>query len=219
MLKTSLNKQKENAMPEGMLKSLAISALFYAFIAAPSYATLGTGEKAPDFTAEASDGSRVALSNFKGKIVVLDWANYGCPFDHMHYFSGNLPALQQKYTGKGVVWLSVMSSAPGKQGYFTQKELQAENVKNKNHATYVLMDNSGKIGRLYDAKTTPHIFVIDTSGLVQYNGAIDSIPSTDPATLTKAIPYAATAIDAVLAGKTPAPAVTTPYGCSIKYGE
>lgn len=204
-------------MLKKIMQSLAVVAL--ALMATPSCAQLAPGEKAPDFSAKATDGSTVTLSSFKGKVVVLDWANYGCPFDHMHYASGNLPALQNKYTGKGVVWLSVMSSAPGKEGYFTQDQFKAENAKNNNHATYVLMDADGKIGRAYGAKTTPHMFVIDTKGIVQYSGAIDSVPSTDAESLTKAIPYTANAIDAVLAGKIPDPAKTTPYGCGVKYND
>jgi cytochrome oxidase Cu insertion factor (SCO1/SenC/PrrC family) len=202
------------------LTSLTIAALFTGLVTTASYAAeLGAGEMAPDFTAKADDGSEVTLSSLRGKIVVLDWANYGCPFDHMHYASGNLPALQQKYTGKGIVWLSVMSSAPGKEGYYTQDLLKEADTANNNHATHVLMDGNGKIGKLYGAKTTPHMFVIDAKGVVQYNGAIDSISSTEQETLAKATPYIANAIDAVLAGKNPDPAYTTPYGCSVKYAE
>ena len=198
-------------------KSLAITLALLAGVAAPAYAKLEPGDKAPDFSAPAADGAQVTLSSLQGKIVVLDWANYGCPFDHMHYASGNLPTLQQKYTGKGVVWLSVMSSAPGKEGYFTQAQLKEEDEKNNNHATHVIMDSDGKIGKLYGAKTTPHMFIIDTKGLVSYNGAIDSVPSTDASSLPKATPYVANAIDALLAGKTPNPASNAPYGCSVKY--
>lgn len=201
------------------IKSLAFTAISVSVIATSAFAELGAGEKAPDFTATAVDGTTVTLSSLKGKVVVMDWANYGCPFDHMHYASGNLPKLEKKYTGKGVVWLSIMSSAPGREGYFTQAQLKTEDTKNHNHATHVLMDSGGTIGKLYGAKTTPHMFVIDANGVVQYNGAIDSIPSTDADTLSKATPYAANAIDAVLAGKTPNPALTTPYGCSVKYSK
>lgn len=199
------------------MKSLAITAFAAGLMASAALAEIAPGDKAPDFTAQAADGSTVTLSSLKGKVVVLDWANYGCPFDHMHYASGNLPKLQKKYTGKGVVWLSVMSSAPGKQGYYTQDELKTQDAQNNNHATHVLMDGSGKIGHLYEAKTTPHMFVIDAKGIVQYNGAIDSVPSTDQESLARATPYAANAIDAVLAGKTPEPALIPPYGCSVKY--
>jgi peroxiredoxin len=199
------------------MKSLAIATFTTALAASAAFAEVGPGEKAPDFTAQAADGSTVTLSALKGKVVVLDWANYGCPFDHMHYSSGNLPKLQKKYAGKGVVWLSIMSSAKGKEGYYTQNELKDQDTKNNNHATHVLMDSDGKIGHLYEAKTTPHMFVIDAKGIVQYNGAIDSVPSTDQESLTRATPYAANAIDAVLAGKTPEPAFIPPYGCSVKY--
>lgn len=200
-------------------KFLAVAALFACMVSVASYAELSPGDMAPEFTAKAVDGDEVTLSSLQGKIIVLDWANYGCPFDHMHYASGNLPALQKKYTGKGIVWLSVMSSAPGKQGYFTQEQFKIKNERNNNYASHVLMDNDGKVGRLYGAKTTPHIFIIDAKGVVRYNGAIDSIPSTDSETLLKASPYAANAIDSVLAGKNPDPAFTTPYGCSIKYSD
>jgi len=198
-------------------KILAILVLF--LLATPAYAKLEPGEMVPDFTAKAVDGTQVKLSSLQGKVVVFDWANFGCPFDHMHYASGNLPALQKRYTGKGVIWLSVMSSASGKQGYFTQEQFKAENDKNNNHASYVLIDSDGKIGKLFEAKTTPHIFVIDAKGIVKYNGAIDSIPSTDAESLSKAIPYAANAIDSVLAGKSPDPSFVTPYGCSVKYAD
>lgn len=199
------------------LKMFAIATCAVSLMASAAYAEIGSGEPAPDFTAQAVDGSTVKLSSLKGKVVVLDWANYGCPFDHMHYSSGDLPKLQKKYTGKGVIWLSVMSSAPGKEGYYTQDQLKEQDTKNDNHATHVLMDSDGRIGHLYEAKTTPHMFIIDAKGIVQYNGAIDSVPSTEKESLTRAIPYAANAIDAVLVDKTPDPAFIPPYGCSVKY--
>lgn len=204
-------------MQRSALRTLAFAAASVSLIATTAFADLGPGETAPEFSAQSADGSTVTLSSLKGKIVVLDWANYGCPFDHMHYSSGNLPNLQKKYTGKGVVWLSVMSSAPGKEGYYTQAELKEQDTKNNNHATHVLMDSDGKIGHLFGAKTTPHMFVIDGKGIVRYSGAIDSVPSTDEESLSSATPYVANAIDAVLAGKTPEPGFVPAYGCSVKY--
>ncbi|MEM9964894.1 MAG: redoxin domain-containing protein [Asticcacaulis sp.] len=175
------------------------------------------GTTAPAFSLKDVDGKTVSLASLKGKVVVIDWANYQCPFDKMHYESGNLPALQKKYTGKGVVWLTIHSSAPGKQGYHAPADMKKENVRVKNAATYVLTDYDGKVARAYDAKTTPQIYVIDKAGVLQYNGAIDSIPSAKADTLAKAVPHGANAIDAVLAGKKPSPAATQPYGCNIKF--
>ncbi|MFT3998000.1 MAG: redoxin domain-containing protein [Asticcacaulis sp.] len=192
--------------------SLAVVFPVTAFAARP-------GAPAPEFTATDVNGKAVKLSSFKGKTVVIDWANYQCPFDKMHYESGNIPALQSAYKAKGVVWLTVHSSAPGKQGYHAPEALKAENARVKNAASYVLTDYDGKLARLYDAKTTPQIYVIDKAGVLQYNGAIDSVPSSKPDTLQKATPHAANAIDAVMAGKAPTPAATQPYGCSIKFAD
>ncbi len=179
--------------------------------------SLSPGSPAPDFTLKDTGGKDVTLSSFKGKIVAIDWANYECPFDRMHYASGNLPGLQKKYTGKGVVWLSIHSSAPGKEGYFTAEEMKEENARYGTASTAVLLDPTGAVARLYGAKTTPHLFVVGTDGTIQYNGAIDSVPSTDPKSLPDATPYAATALDALLTGGKPNPAATQPYGCSIKF--
>ena len=200
------------------LKHLALAAVFAAgLLALPAHANIQPGAAAPDFTAKAIDGKELTLSGLKGKTVVLEWSNYDCPFVRMHYSSDNIPNLQSKYTEKDVVWLTVMSSAPGKQGYYTADELIARGQKVNNHATHVLMDADGKIGKLYAAKTTPHIFVIDKAGMVQYNGAIDSIPSSDKQSLSRAEPLAAKAIDAVLAGNEPENAANKPYGCGVKY--
>lgn len=174
--------------------------------------------EAPAFNLPAADGSKVSLADLKGKTVVLEWLNYECPFSKMHYDSGNLPKMQAKYTGKDVVWLSIASSAKGKQGYFTAQEYVSENKKFENHASHVLLDVDGEVARKYGAKTTPHMYVIGPDGIVQYNGAIDSIPSSNASTLATAEPLAANAIEAVLAGKQPSPAATRPYGCGIKYG-
>ncbi|MFO1242782.1 MAG: redoxin domain-containing protein [Rickettsiales bacterium] len=198
---------------------LSFITLLYIAIAQPAVADINPGDAAPDFTAKAADGSDVTLASLKGKTIVLEWANYECPFSKMHYESGNLPSLQETYTGKGVTWLTVLSSAPGKQGYYSLSDAPARNEQMKNHATHVLLDATGTIGKLYGAKTTPHLYVIDAGGIVQYNGAIDSIPSVDAKTLAEARPLAANAIDAVLAGKKPEMASNQAYGCSIKYAD
>lgn len=175
------------------------------------------GTTAPDFTLQDAEGNAVTLSSFKGRVVVLDWANYQCPYDKMHYESGNIPNLQKEFAAQDVVWLTVHSSAPGEQGYHAADDMKKENARVSNAATHVLLDAEGTVGRLYEAKTTPQIYVIDKEGVVQYNGAIDSIKSSDAETLATAVPYASNAIKAVIAGNKPEPAATVPYGCSVKY--
>jgi len=200
-----------------LILTLALATGVLAAASPASAQPLSPGSPAPDFTLKDIDGKDITLSSFKGKIVAIDWANYECPFDRMHYASGNLPGLQKKYTGKGVVWLSIHSSAPGKEGSFTAEEMKTENARYGTASTSVLLDPSGAVARLYGAKTTPHLFVVGADGTIRYNGAIDSIPSTDPKSLAGATPYAANALDALLAGTPPNPAATQPYGCSIKY--
>jgi cytochrome oxidase Cu insertion factor (SCO1/SenC/PrrC family) len=174
-------------------------------------------EPAPDFTLTDVAGKTHSLHEYKGKTVVLEWLNHGCPFVTKHYASGNMPKLQKDATGKGVVWLSIVSSAAGKQGYYPPAE-QADLAKKKGSAaTAVLLDEPGTVGHLYDARTTPHMFVIDPQGVLRYAGAIDSIPSADTDDLKRAEPLAAEAIDAVLAGKAPKQQASKPYGCSVKY--
>jgi len=194
-----------------------VAALSVAVLIAPAFAAPRPGTPAPDFTAKDVNGNTIKLSDFKGKTVVIDWANYQCPFDKMHYESGNIPALQKKYTAQGVVWLTVHSSAPGREGYHDPAELKKEDDRVKNAATHVIPDPDGKIGHLFEAKTTPHIYVINSKGIIQYNGAIDSVPSTDAKTLATATPYAKNAIASVLSGGTPELTSTQPYGCSVKY--
>ena len=175
------------------------------------------GTPAPDFKGTDSNGVQHTLSEYRGKFVVLEWANQGCPFDRKHYLSGSIESQQRDWTAKGVIWLSVISSAPGEQGYVTPAE---ENTYLKTmHAapTAALLDPEGAIGRLYEAKTTPHIFVIDPTGKLVYQGAIDDKPSPDQSTLQGADNYLNDALNAAMAGKPIAVAVTKPYGCSVKY--
>lgn len=171
----------------------------------------------PDFSLPSSRGELVKLSDQKGKFVVLEWFNDGCPYIKKHYNSGNMQALQKKYTGKGVVWLTILSSAPGKQGHRTPEEIN-QIMKEKGGAqSHVLLDPMGKVGRLYGAKTTPHMFVLNPQGKIIYQGAIDSTASTDPADIAGSTNYVAEALDLALAGKPVANSATTPYGCSVKY--
>ncbi len=175
------------------------------------------GTPAPDFKGTDSNGVQHSLSDYRGKYVVLEWANQGCPYDRKHYLSGSMENLQKEWTAKGVIWLSIISSAPGAQGYVTPSE---ENTYLKTmHAapTATLLDPTSTIARLYDAKTTPHIFIIDPTGKLIYEGAIDNKPTTDQADLKGADNYLNDALTAAMAGK-PVPVESTrPYGCSVKY--
>jgi peroxiredoxin len=175
------------------------------------------GEAAPEFTLTDSKGTSHKLSDFRGKFVVLEWLNHECPFVKKHYSSGNMQKLQQEYTAKGVVWLSIISSAPGKQGHRTGPQAEAD-TKDKNAApTAVLLDPSGEVGKKYDAKTTPEMFVLDKEGKILYAGAIDSIKSTDSADIAKAENHVRQALNAALAGQPVPTPKTKPYGCSVKY--
>jgi peroxiredoxin len=180
-------------------------------------ADLKIGGQAPDFTLKDTGGTEHSLSDFKGKTVVLEWTNYDCPFVKKHYGSGNMQMLQKKYTGEGVVWLSIWSSAEGKQGYYKPEEWVKKIDAAKAKATAVLLDATGTVGKLYGAKTTPHMFVIDKEGKLVYRGAIDDNRYWDPKTIKGAKNYVADALDALLAGKKVAEADTKSYGCSVKY--
>ncbi|MGP8260184.1 MAG: redoxin domain-containing protein [Acidobacteriaceae bacterium] len=179
---------------------------------------LPPGSMAPEFKGVDSNGVTHSLSEYRGKFVVLEWANKGCPYEQKHYNSGNMESLQRQWTAKGVVWLSVLSSAPGQQGYVTPAEENDYLKTMKAAPTAALLDPTGAIGHLYDARTTPHIFVIDPSGKIVYQGAIDDQPTPDPASLKIADNYVNDALNAAMAGKPVAFTVTKPYGCSVKYG-
>ena len=175
------------------------------------------GEKAPEFTATDSNGQVRKLSDYAGKFVVLEWHNRGCPYTAKHYTSGNMERLQKEWTGRGVIWLTVISSAPGKQGYVTATE-ENEYVKQMNAApTAVLLDPSGVLGHLYDAKTTPQIVIVNPQGVLIYDGAIDDRATTDPEDIKGAKNYASQALEEAMAGKSVSVPTTRPYGCSVKY--
>lgn len=176
------------------------------------------GAAAPAFTATDSNGKTHNLGDFKGKTVVLEWTNDQCPFVRKHYGSNNMQKLQQEATDKGVVWLSVISSAPGQQGHINGPQAN-ELTKSRNASpTAVLLDPDGEIGRLFAARTTPHMFVIDAQGVLQYAGAIDDKPTSNPADVATANNYVRSALDSVLAGQPVQVATSQPYGCSVKYG-
>jgi peroxiredoxin len=182
-------------------------------------ATAKAGAPAPSFSAPDIAGKTVRLGDYAGKIVVLEWTNDGCPFVGKHYDSGNMQALQQKYTAAGVVWLTIASSAPGEQGYVTPAEAKSDLARWRAAPTDFLFDPEGVVGRLYDARATPHMVVIDRSGRVVYMGAIDDKPSTQLADVKTAHNYVVAALDAIAAGQPVAVTSTRAYGCSIKYKE
>ncbi len=175
------------------------------------------GQPAPDFSTLDSHGQMRHLADYRGKVVVLEWTNADCPYTRKHYTSGNMQSLQSLARDHGAVWLSVISSAPGKQGYVDGPG--ADELTRTRHAvpTDVLLDPSGTLGRLYRAKTTPHMFIIDSKGELRYMGGIDSLATTDSADIPKAEPYFKEALLDVVDNRPVAHPATRPYGCSIKY--
>ena len=181
-----------------------------------AHAAAAVGQAAPDFTATDALGRTHKLSDFKGKHVVLEWTNPGCPFVVKHY-SGNMQALQSEFTGKGVVWLSVNSTVKESRDYLTPAKLMAWKAEKKAAATAVLMDESGQIGQLYGAKTTPHMYIINPQGVLAYAGAIDSVASSRVDDIKTATNYVRQGLTEALGGKPISVASTRSYGCFIKY--
>lgn len=177
-----------------------------------------TGDKAPDFVAQSMDGVEVKLSQFVGKPVVLEWFNTGCPFVKKHYRSGDMQGLQKEFTEKGVIWLTISSTRKGHKDHLDADKARDFFVGNKMASTYLLNDESGTIGKLYGAKTTPHMFVIDAKGVLVYQGAIDDNPEVF-AEPSQSKNYVRSALDELLAGGEVATGETKPYGCSIKYAD
>ncbi len=177
------------------------------------------GDHASDFTATASNGKTIHLSDYRGKYVVLEWHNNGCPYVGKHYKSGNMQRLQKQWTRDGVVWFTILSSAPGKQGYVTAGEENDYLTKMQAAPTAALLDPSGGIGHLYDAKTSPQMVVINPQGVVIYSGAIDDKPTTDLQDVPTATNYVSLALQQSMAGKPVETPSTRPYGCSVKYAD
>lgn len=198
------------------MKRLLLTSLFTAALIAPSFAA-DPGAAAPAFEGTSAKSEKVSLASLKGKVVVLEWVNFDCPFVKKHYASGNMPKLQEEYTGKGVVWLTINSAAEGKQGYLAAADMTARATKEGNKASHILIDASGAIGKAYGAKVTPHMIVINAEGKVAYNGAMDSKATTKAEDIASADPLLKNALDAVLAGKEVAQASNKPYGCGVKY--
>jgi peroxiredoxin len=186
--------------------------------AAPLLAKVEVGQPAPAFSLTDSNGKTRSLNEFKGKTVVLEWTNAECPFVKKHYGSGNMQAQQKEATSAGVVWLSINSGAPGKQGQVDGAGANAL-IKTSNGApTAYLLDPEGNTGKAYGAKTTPHMYVIDGQGVLRYMGGIDSIQSADAADIPKSTQYVKQALAELASGKPVSVPVSQPYGCSVKYG-
>lgn len=201
------------------MKKLAVFALAAACFGAIPFvrAEVAVGHPAPDFTLTDTNGKKVSLSSFKGKYVVLEWNNPDCPFVVKHYATNNMQGLQKAYTAKGVVWLTINSSATGKEGAYPAAELNQMTQAKGAAQTAYLLDGDGKVGKTYGAKNTPQMFVITPEGKIVYSGAIDSIRSTNKDDVPKATNYVKAALDSTMDGKPVAVPVSQPYGCSVKY--
>jgi len=200
-----------------IIRSLSIILLLSVILPVLSFAEVKIGESAPNFTLLDSNEQQRSLLEFTGKYIVLEWFNPECPFVRKHYDSGNMQRLQEKYTAEDIVWLSIDSSADGNQGYLTSKDAK-QFIEDKNvSSTAVLLDPQGEVGKLYGAKTTPHMFIIDPQGKLVYQGAIDDVSSDDPGDIPDAKNYVGETLDLALAGGSVKGFATKSYGCSVKY--
>src|SRR5215471_16592378 len=186
--------------------------------ATSAWAAADVGKAAPLFTGTDSNGKSWSLAELKGKVVVLETTNHQCPYVAKHYRAGNMQAQQREATAKGVIWLTVAASAPGEEGFVNAAQANELTKSRSAQPTAVILDPQSKLARAYGATVTPHMYIIDASGVLVYKGGIDSIPSSDTADIPKATQYVRVALDEVLAGKQVAQASTRPYGCSLKYG-
>ena len=182
-----------------------------------AWGTAKVGEPAPTFSISATTGKPVSLADQRGKLVVLEWTNHECPYVRKHYETGNMQALQKEATGQGVVWLTVISSAPGTQGHVSPKEADELTSGRKASPTAVLFDPTGSVGKAYGATNTPHMYVIDKAGMLMYAGAIDDRPTSRKSDVPGANNYVRAALQAVAAGQPVKTPVTRAYGCTVKY--
>jgi peroxiredoxin len=205
------------------MKSLSalIAAATFSIVLLPisAAAQAVVGSPAPGFAATDSRGQTHTLDEYRGKYIVLEWHNQGCPYTRKHYISGNMQGLQKEWTAKGVVWFTVISSAPGEQGHVSDAEENSYLAQMHADPTAVLMDPEGKLARLYTAKTTPEMYVIDPAGKLIYEGAIDDRPTPDPSDVKGADNYLSDALTEAMAGKPVLHSYTRSYGCSVKYAE
>ena len=196
-----------------------IRTVFLLLLAGVPLASAGPeiGEPAPDFTLPDTDGNIHSLEDYRGEWVVLEWLNYGCPYVQKHYRTGNIPSQQEKWRDEGVVWLAIVSSAPGKQGYYEPPEMNEKSEEWGGNATAVLLDPEGEVGRAYEARTTPHMFVIDPEGDVVYMGGIDDVPTSRDEDLERATQLVDRALTEAMDGEPVSVPTSRPYGCSVKY--
>ncbi len=200
-----------------MYRRALIAASLFSCIASAHAAAAAVGQPAPNATRKDAAGKTVRLSDYKGKHVVLEWTNPGCPFVRKHYDSGNMQSTQRESTGKGVVWLAINSTEKASSDYLEPGKLAAWMSQQKSAPTAVLMDEDGIAGQAYGARTTPHMYIVDPAGKLIYAGGIDSIPSGNVDDIKKATNYVRQALGETLAGKQVSAAATRPYGCTIKY--
>jgi AhpC/TSA family len=187
------------------------------FVASPAHSAAVVGQKAPDFTLKDTSGKSVSLADFKGKTVVLEWVNPGCPYVRKHYSGGNMQSTQKDAVGKGVVWLAINSTETGHGDYLAPAALQSWMGEQKASTTHTLMDENGKAGQAYAARTTPHMYIVNPQGNLVYAGGIDSIASARTEDIKAATNYVKQSLGETLAGKPISHASTRPYGCSVKY--
>ena len=200
-----------------MFKRLTIACAALMLVAAPAIAAPDIGAPAPDFTATDINGNEFKLSDHKGKTVVLEWTNHQCPYVMKHYETGNMQKTQAAAKEHGVEWVSIVSSAEGRQGNTTAEEAKAILEQQGATVTTKILDPSGTIGGLYDAKTTPHMYIIDAQGMLVYAGAIDSNPRWFKGSVKSAKNYILAALDNIAAGEPIETPSTRAYGCSVKY--
>jgi peroxiredoxin len=198
---------------------MAAAVVALTIVFASSARAAQVGSPAPGFAGTDSNGKTQTLAEYRGKYVVLEWHNHDCPYTAKHYQSGNMQSLQKQWTAKGVVWLTVISSAPGQQGYMDATQENAYVAKSGAKPTAVILDPSGAIGHLYDARTTPDMFIIDSNGKLIYAGAIDDHATTDVSDIKSSKNYVSAALTEAMAGQPVETAYTRPYGCSVKYGQ
>jgi len=196
---------------------LSVCLLLLAAPVASAQSQATVGEAAPNFTLPDTGEEEHTLADYEGKYVVLEWLNFGCPFVGKHYGSGNMQRLQETYTDKGVVWLSIVSSAEGRQGYYPPAEMKAQKKKHNGNMTAILLDPSGTVGKTYGAKVTPHMYVINPDGELIYKGGIDDKPTTDEADIEGATNYVRNALNQAMNGEEVSPKTAQPYGCTVKY--
>ncbi len=183
----------------------------------PAAAAIANGAQAPGFSLMDANGAARTLQEFAGRTIVLEWTNHLCPYVKKHYDSGNMQAVQREAMAAGAAWLTIISSAPGEQGHVTGPEARAIAQQKNSAPSAILLDPEGRVGRAYDARTTPHMFIIDAGGRIVYQGAIDDRPRAAPSSLEGATNYVRAALADLGAGRSVQVAQTTPYGCSVKY--